>query len=66
MQLLRQRARSATSSAASSRLGATRDWNAVLREATGEGLTARPMVAYFAPLMDWLDEQNKGRKVGWD
>ena len=34
-------------------------------EATGEGLTARPMVAYFAPLMDWLKEQNKGRKVGW-
>ncbi len=47
------------------RLGATRDWNAVLKEATGQGLTARPMVAYFAPLMDWLVERNKGRGVGW-
>jgi peptidyl-dipeptidase A len=47
------------------RLGATRDWNAVLKEATGQGLTARPMVAYFAPLMDWLVERNKGRTVGW-
>ena len=48
------------------RLGATRDWNAVLKEATGQGLSAKPMVAYLAPLMDWLQEQNKGRKAGWD
>jgi peptidyl-dipeptidase A len=47
------------------RLGATRDWNAVLREATGEGLTARPMVAYFEPLQQWLEKENRGRKVGW-
>ncbi|WP_165224702.1 M2 family metallopeptidase [Aquisphaera insulae] len=47
------------------RLGATRDWNAVLREATGESLTARPMVAYFEPLMEWLKGQNAGRPVGW-
>jgi peptidyl-dipeptidase A len=47
-------------------LGATRDWNAVLREATGEGLSARPMVAYFEPLLAWLKEQNRGRKVGWE
>jgi len=46
-------------------LGATRDWDAVLREATGESLTARPMMAYFAPLLDWLKQQNQGRKVGW-
>jgi peptidyl-dipeptidase A len=46
-------------------LGATRDWDAVLKEATGESLTARPMMAYFAPLLEWLKEQNKGRKVGW-
>ncbi len=46
-------------------LGATRDWDAVLREATGESLTARPMMAYFAPLHAWLKVQNQGRKVGW-
>lgn len=46
-------------------LGATRDWNAVLREATGSGLSAAPLVAYFEPLMKWLKEQNAGRTVGW-
>jgi peptidyl-dipeptidase A len=45
--------------------GATRDWNAVLREATGEGLSARAMAAYFAPLAVWLERENKGRSVGW-
>ena len=46
-------------------LGATRDWNAVLREATGEGLSARAMSAYFAPLAEWLERENRGRAVGW-
>jgi peptidyl-dipeptidase A len=46
-------------------LGATRDWDAVLKEATGESLTARPMMAYYAPLMDWLKKENQGKKVGW-
>ncbi len=46
--------------------GATRDWNAVLREATGEGLSARAMAAYFAPLAAWLERENKGRTVGWN
>jgi hypothetical protein len=23
------------------------------------------MVEYFQPLMAWLEEQNKGRKIGW-
>jgi peptidyl-dipeptidase A len=47
-------------------LGATRDWNAVLREATGEGLTAKPLLAYFQPLLQWLERENQGRKVGWE
>ena len=46
-------------------LGATRDWDAVLKEATGRSLTAEPMMTYFAPLMTWLQQQNAGRKVGW-
>jgi peptidyl-dipeptidase A len=46
--------------------GATRDWNQVLREATGEGISARPMMEYFAPLLAWLQRENQGRKVGWD
>lgn len=45
--------------------GATRDWNTVLREATGEGLSARAMVDYFAPLVEWLERENQGRAIGW-
>ena len=46
-------------------LGATRDWDAVLKEATGQSLTAQPMMTYFAPLLTWLTHQNAGRKSGW-
>jgi len=46
--------------------GATEDWRKVLREATGEELSTRAMVAYFQPLMAWLEEQNKGRPIGWE
>ena len=45
--------------------GATRDWREVLREATGEELSTRAMMDYYAPLMTWLKEQNKERKKGW-
>ena len=47
------------------RPGATRDWRQLVKEATGEELSARPMLEYFAPLLSWLKEQNKGRQVGW-
>lgn len=46
--------------------GGTRDWRAVLREATGEDLSTRAMVEYFKPLQKWLEEQNRGRTIGWD
>jgi peptidyl-dipeptidase A len=46
-------------------LGATRDWREVLQQFTGGGLSAGPMVSYFAPLKAWLEEQNKGRAIGW-
>ncbi len=44
------------------RPGATRDWEELLKEATGEGLTAKPMLRYFQPLLDWLKKENAGRK----
>jgi peptidyl-dipeptidase A len=44
------------------RPGASKDWQAVLKEKTGEDLSARAMVEYFQPLMAYLKEQNKGRK----
>jgi peptidyl-dipeptidase A len=46
--------------------GGTEDWRRVLREATGEDLSTRAMADYFAPLMNWLEEQNKGRVIGWE
>ncbi|MBC6698616.1 M2 family metallopeptidase [Hymenobacter sp. BT190] len=44
------------------RPGASKDWRTVLKEKTGEELSARAMVKYFQPLMAYLKEQNKGRK----
>ena len=43
------------------RLGATKDWRIVLRETTGEDLSARAMLEYYQPLMDFLKKQNAGR-----
>jgi len=46
-------------------VGATQDWNALLRQTTGSGLSAQPMMAYFEPLTAWLRDQNAGHPVGW-
>jgi peptidyl-dipeptidase A len=46
--------------------GATEGWRKILKDATGESLSTRAMVEYFKPLMVWLQEQNRGRIVGWD
>jgi peptidyl-dipeptidase A len=42
--------------------GASADWRKMLKDKTGEELSARAMVAYFQPLIDYLKQQNKGRK----
>jgi peptidyl-dipeptidase A len=47
------------------RPGATRDWRQLIKEATGEDLSAKAMLEYYQPLMKYLQEQNKGREVGW-
>jgi peptidyl-dipeptidase A len=46
--------------------GATEDWRKILKDATGEDLSTRAMVDYFKPLQAWLEEQNKGRQIGWE
>ena len=46
--------------------GGTEDWRKVLKEATGHDIFTRAMMAYFKPLMNWLQEQNKGRQTGLD
>ena len=42
--------------------GASTDWRRMLKDKTGEDLSARAMVEYFTPLMEYLQKQNKGRK----
>ena len=45
------------------RPGSSVDWRTMLREATGSELSAKPMLEYFAPLMEWLKKENQGRKA---
>ncbi len=46
-------------------LGATRDWREVIREKTGSPISTKAMLDYFQPLVPYLEEQNAGRRVGW-
>jgi len=47
-------------------MGVSKPWPEALEALTGERqLDANALADYFAPLKAWLDEQNKGSKVGW-
>jgi peptidyl-dipeptidase A len=47
-------------------LGASKPWPDALEALTGQReMDASAMAEYFAPLKAWLDEQNRGRKLGW-
>ena len=46
--------------------GGSEDWRKVLKEVTGEDISTRAMAEYFRPLQSWLEEQNKGRQIGWE
>ena len=46
--------------------GASRPWQDILYDATGERrLDASAMAEYFQPLRVWLERQNQGKPVGW-
>jgi peptidyl-dipeptidase A len=46
--------------------GQSQPWQETLYQMTGERrMDAGAMLEYFAPLQQWLDRQNAGRKVGW-
>ena len=45
--------------------GATRDWRELIREATGEELSAKAMLEYYSPLIKYLQEENAGREIGF-
>lgn len=42
--------------------GATVDWREHLQKVLGTGISAKSMLNYFMPLMQYLQEQNKNRK----
>jgi peptidyl-dipeptidase A len=47
-------------------MGQSKPWPDALEVLTGERqVDAGAILEYFAPLQKWLDEQNKGKKVGW-
>ena len=47
-------------------MGASKPWPDALETLTGQRqMDATAMADYFAPLKKWLDEQNRGKKIGW-
>jgi peptidyl-dipeptidase A len=47
-------------------MGQSKPWRDAMQVATGQReADASAILEYFAPLKKWLDEQNKGMKVGW-
>ncbi len=47
-------------------VGASKPWPDALEAFTGSRtMDGSAMIAYFQPLMKWLEEQNKGRPLGW-
>lgn len=47
-------------------MGESRPWPEALAALTGqEQMDATAILDYFAPLKKWLDEQNRGKPVGW-
>ncbi|GAB3033139.1 M2 family metallopeptidase [Bowmanella dokdonensis] len=47
-------------------MGMSQPWQDALEKLTGtREMDATAILAYFAPLKQWLDEQNQGRQCGW-
>jgi len=48
-------------------MGASKPWPEALQAFTGSReMNGRAMLAYFAPLKSWLDQQNRGKTCGWE
>ncbi|AMO71719.1 M2 family metallopeptidase [Sphingorhabdus sp. M41] len=47
-------------------MGASKPWPDALEAFTGtREMDGKAMISYFAPLMDWLKTENKGKSCGW-
>jgi peptidyl-dipeptidase A len=44
--------------------GATRDWRTVIKDATGEAISPRAMMAFYQPLLEDLAKRNAGKDCG--
>ncbi|HSR66186.1 MAG TPA: M2 family metallopeptidase, partial [Xanthomonadaceae bacterium] len=46
--------------------GASQPWQQTLKDFTGSGrMDASALLEYFAPLQEWLQQQNEGQTCGW-
>ena len=46
--------------------GSSQPWQKTMKELTGgEQMDASAVLEYFAPLQDWLKQQNEGKSCGW-
>lgn len=41
--------------------GSSKDWRALMKEKLGSEMSAKPMLEYFEPLMEYLKKENEGR-----
>ncbi|KAL5009469.1 hypothetical protein ScPMuIL_011774 [Solemya velum] len=47
--------------------GSSKPWQSILESMTGQSeMDAEPFIEFFQPLIDWLEKQNAGERVGWD
>jgi peptidyl-dipeptidase A len=47
-------------------MGASKPWPEALQAFTGtREMSGKPMLEYFAPLQQWLEQQNQGKTCGW-
>ena len=47
-------------------VGQSKPWQDALESIIGtRELSGTSMLNYYAPLKEWLDEQNQGRSCGW-
>jgi peptidyl-dipeptidase A len=47
-------------------MGASKPWPEALEAFTGKReMDGAAIIAYFKPLLTWLEEQNKGKPLGW-
>ncbi|MCP5118618.1 MAG: peptidase M2 family protein, partial [bacterium] len=47
-------------------MGQSKPWPEALEALTGKPeMDATAIIDYFAPLKEWLDQQNEGKPIGW-